>query len=124
MTGPMARGSDPFRVVDPGARFAYHKEDTRTIIGFYFQSDVGSSSAAYEVLSEKTKAAFQEHFHSITTGPKADWILDFGGAHGKKPNFNQELFTKLCDFLEKRLGPDADERTGWKPTLVAGPTKE
>ena len=46
------------KVYDAVPYFAYHKEDTRTIIGFYFQSDVGSSSA-YEVLSEKTKAAFQ-----------------------------------------------------------------
>lgn len=44
---------------------SYHKQDDRTVVGFYFLSILGSDSPAYEVVDETTRRQFEKHFESV-----------------------------------------------------------
>ena len=90
--------------------FAYHKQGDRVVVGFYFRSDVGSSSAAYEIVDAKTKEAFGDHFKSMASGSSAKWLLEFDGAHGNNPTFNEQLFQELYTFMEDKLGAKEAKR--------------
>jgi hypothetical protein len=97
------------RIYDAVPYFAYHKQDDQVLVGFYFRSDVGSSSASYEVVDEKTKEAFGDHFREIVAGATANWILDFDGAHGTH-SFNAPLFEELRRLMSEKLGSGEADR--------------
>jgi len=92
------------RVYDRIPYFAYHKQDDIVIVGFYFQSLLGSSSAAYEVVDDATKRTFSEHFVRIHADAAPTIMVEFDGAAGR-PLFNDDLYNQLKDYLSDKLGP-------------------
>jgi hypothetical protein len=115
------------RIYDRVPYFAYHKQDDEVIVGFYFLSAKGSSSAAYELIDGATKEAFGDHFVGMLSAAATNVLVEFDGARGR-PNFNSALFDQLRDSLSKvdRLGEkktaEALDRheTSTKPTGFAG----
>lgn len=83
------------RVYDRIPYFAYHKQDREAIVGFYFDSAKGSTSAAYELLDDETKGVFEEHFVRILGEAATNTIVEFDGARGK-PTINTEFLDELC----------------------------
>ena len=90
------------KVYDRVPYFAYHKQDDEVIVGFYFLSSKGSSSAAYELVDNETKQVFGDNFVRIMSDPTSNTIVKFDGARGRL-NFNQSLFTELRQVLAKNL---------------------
>ncbi|MCC6698753.1 MAG: hypothetical protein IT365_24225 [Candidatus Hydrogenedentes bacterium] len=82
------------RVYDRIPYFAYHRQDTEVIVGFYFDSAKGSSSAAYELVDEETQQTFEEHFVRILSKAASNTIVEFDGARGR-PTCNLELIEQL-----------------------------
>lgn len=97
------------RIYDEVPYFAYHRQDNDVVVGFYFMSDVGSASAAYEVVDEATKRFFTGHFTSIFAGAATDGSIVELAPHRTAPVFNAELFGKLRAVLENELGKDECE---------------
>jgi hypothetical protein len=94
--------------------FAYHKQDDQMIVGFYFASDRGDTSAAYELIDAQTKQAFHDHFSRIMAAAAENTLVEFDGARGR-PSFDVDLFAKLYAHLSLpgRLGKEkADELLG------------
>jgi hypothetical protein len=89
------------RIYDRVPYFAYHKQGDYIIVGFYFLSGLGSTSAAYELLDKRTKDFFSDHFIRIYS--EASSVVDFDGGRGR-PKFNEKLFKELYSVLETRLG--------------------
>jgi hypothetical protein len=92
------------RVYDRMPYFAYHKQDNDVLVGFYFQSLLGSSSAAYELVDDTTRRTFSEHFVRIHADAASSTMVEFDGAAGR-PLFNNELFNELRKQLSAKLGP-------------------
>jgi hypothetical protein len=90
------------RIYDHIPYFAYHKQNHQVIVGFYFLTMEGSSSAAYEVVDEKTKKAFDDHFMKIRADATRKTLVEFDGARGVY-NFDDVLFRDLQTFLETTL---------------------
>lgn len=95
------------RVYDRVPYFAYHKQDDDVIVGFYFLSAKGHSSAAYELVDDKTKEVFGDHFVGMLSAAATNTLVEFSGARGR-PNFNQPLFSELIDYFgqAQRLGKE------------------
>lgn len=93
------------RVYDRIPYFAYHKQDGAVIVGFYFLSTKGSSSAAYELVDDTTKQVFGDHFVRILSEAADSTLVEFDGARGR-PRFNSELFALLKDSIAQRLTQD------------------
>jgi hypothetical protein len=95
------------RVYDRVPYFAYHKQDDQIIVGFYFLSDKGYASAAYELVDEQTKQVFGTHFVRIMSDAASSTLVEFDGAR-EKPSFDKKLFDNLCDclYLPENLGKD------------------
>lgn len=95
------------RVYDRVPYFAYHKQDDDVIVGFYFLSAKGSSSAAYELVDGKTKEVFGDHFVGMLSAAATSTLVEFDGARGR-PSINESLFEELGDCLRKveRLGEE------------------
>jgi hypothetical protein len=104
------------RVYDRVPYFAYHKQDDEVIVGFYFLSIKGSSSAAYELVDPETKQVFDGHFVSILSESVESTLVEFDGARGR-PNFNEALYEELYGFLEQLLGKEkTDELVNRRPS--------
>jgi hypothetical protein len=90
---------------DQFLRFAYHKEDEKVIIGFYFptQRD-GYDSSIFEVIDDHTKDLFKRHIDAIRD--RAYPLLVGNGGHGADPWFNQALYEQLYDSLVEKLGAE------------------
>lgn len=97
-----AGGRLTIRLYDHIPYFAYHRQNNRVIVGFYFLTAEGSSSAAYEVIDEKTKRVFEDHFLRIRADATEGTLVDFQGAKGIY-DFNADLFNHLRSFLETKL---------------------
>lgn len=95
------------RVYDRVPYFAYHKQDDQVIVGFYFLSAKGSSSAAYELIDGKTKEVFGDHFVGMLSTAATSTLVEFDGARGR-PTIDEALFTDLEDCLRRadRLGEE------------------
>ncbi len=78
--------------------FAYHRQDNDVIVGFYFDSAKGSTSAAYELVDAETKQTFEEHFVRVRSEATNNTIVEFEGARGK-PTYN----AALVETLEKAI---------------------
>jgi hypothetical protein len=108
------------RIYDHIPYFAYHKQNNQVIIGFYFLSIEGSLSASYEVVDEKTKKIFEEHFLKIRADATSRTLVDLEGARGIY-KFNDGLFDELCSFLKTTLDPKkVDELLGLTPVSPEG----
>ena len=99
------------RIYDRVPYFAYHKQDEDVIIGFYFSSGIGSSSAAYEIVDDETRRLFGAHFEQMLSDARENSILEFTGARGDH-YFNEPLFNELVGACEKRLGRGSIKRSG------------
>jgi hypothetical protein len=98
------------RIYDHMPYFAYHRQNQQVIIGFYFLTMEGSSSAAYEVRDPETRKVFEDHFMSIRAESIEGTLLEFDGARGNY-NFNVDLFNDLRKFLVAELGEEkADQQ--------------
>lgn len=86
------------RIYNKVPYFAYHRQNDEVYIGFYFQSLVGSTSAVYEVLDEKTKQQFWDHFASIHGASDTYTLVEFDSERGK-PFVNHKLIGELIDKL-------------------------
>jgi hypothetical protein len=95
------------RVYDRVPYFAYHRQDDEVIVGFYFLSRKGSSSAAYELVDGDTKRVFEGHFDLISSESASATIVEYDGAR-ERANFNEALFADLRRELLAKL-PAADE---------------
>jgi hypothetical protein len=82
--------------------FAYHRQNHQVIIGFYFLTMEGSSSAAYEVIDEQTKKVFEDHFLKIRADSIPGTLVEFSGSQASY-DFNVKLFDDLRNFLETQL---------------------
>jgi hypothetical protein len=110
------------RVYDRIPYFAYHKQDNEVIVGFYFLSSKGSSSAAYEVVDDVTKQVFSDHFGRIFSEAVESTLVEYDGARGR-PIFNETLFTTLLDSIGTHLGKDqAEELVNPQRLTVANET--
>jgi hypothetical protein len=82
------------QVFDRVPYFAYHKQDDQTIIGFYFSSDRGDTSPAYELIDGQTKGVFAAQFNRIMADVAQNTLVEFDGATGR-PSFDDHLFVEL-----------------------------
>ena len=94
-----ARAALSIRVYDRVPYFAYHRQDGQAIVGFYFDSAKGSTSAAYELVDDETKEAFEDHFKKISSDAATNTIVEFDGARGR-PTFNAALVEELEKSIE------------------------
>ena len=96
-----ARAALSIRVYDRVPYFAYHRQDGEAIVGFYFDSAKGSTSAAYELVDDETKEAFEDHFKKIGSDAATNTIVEFDGARGR-PKFNAPLVEELEKSIEAK----------------------
>ena len=89
--------------------FAYHRQGTNVIVGFYFLAMKGFASPAYEPVDEVTTKIFDVHFAKIYTKAVDDFIVEFNDVRGRKPCFNQSLFGELQKYLSGKIGHEADD---------------
>lgn len=92
-------------VFDEIPYFAYHKVDHNVIVGFYFSSAVGHTSAAFEIVDPKTKEFFGQHFNSILGRATNDFIIK-SNPHSGKTEINDKLITELTTVFINKLGQE------------------
>lgn len=91
------------RLYDKVPYFAYHKEDDKVIVGFYFSSALGSSTAAFDVIDPDTQNFFAGHFLSIFD--RATPLLEFSRKNAV-PAFNTKSFEQACKEITDCIGED------------------
>ena len=96
------------RVYDEVPYFAYHKEDTKAIVGFYYAKSVGSTSAAFEVQDLETLKFFQGHFDIICDRAQKTNILEIS-TRQPVADFNGAFYVELYDSLVQNLGKKATD---------------
>jgi hypothetical protein len=90
--------------------FAYHRVGDEVIVGFYFSSAVGHQSAAYEVIDQRTKDFFADHFLSIFSRASTSTRLIRVIHHSGIPEWNDSLFAKLREPIVQELGEAETEK--------------
>lgn len=93
------------RLYDEIPYFAYHRVNNDVIVGFYFSTALGHTSAAYEAVDQQTKNFFEGHFLSIRS--RGSILLQIP-EHRNKPDLNLVLLSQIKESLVKHLG---EERT-------------
>ncbi len=96
------------RVYDEVPYFAYHKEDNKAIVGFYYAKAIGSTSAAFEVQDLETLKFFQSHFDIICDRAQNTSILEIT-TRQPVAEFNSTFYVELYDSLVESLGRKATE---------------
>ncbi len=105
------------RVYDEVPYFAYHKEDNKALVGFYYAKSVGSTSAAFEILDMETLKFFQSHFDIIYDRAQKTDILEVS-TRQPVAEFNSAFYLELYDSLVNNLGKKAtDELISGKKLL-------
>ena len=89
--------------------FAYHRVGDNVIVGFYFSSAVGHSSAAFEVVDPATKEFFGHHFDSILGRACTNYIVRTN-PHRGKIELNHRLINELKDTFIEKLGEERTEK--------------
>jgi len=79
--------------------FAYHKEDNKVYVGFYFSTHLGSTTAAFSVENDQTKRLFEQHFTSIFSRISSQKNILEISKRRSEPWFNRALYYDLCNFL-------------------------
>jgi hypothetical protein len=97
------------RVYDEVPYFSYHSNGDEVIVGFYFTTIVGSSSAAYVVNDQETLGFFRQHFESVFGRASNGIILEVSG-NRNVCDFNHRLCEELTTYLEGELGQEAFQR--------------
>jgi Domain of unknown function (DUF5919) len=97
------------RVYDEVPYFAYHRMGDDVVVGFYFTTMLGSTSAAYMVSDEETRRAFGQHFESVFARAAAGTVLDVSG-HRNVCDFKHQLYDELTRHLKGQLGQHEFER--------------
>lgn len=93
------------RVYDETPYFAYHKQDDKVFVGFYFMSGLGQDSAAFETLDSETRKLFGDHFATIFSS--ASRLLELI-PHRADPLMDLQLMEEMRTALAETLG---EERT-------------
>lgn len=93
------------RVYDEIPYFAYHKEDNKVIVGFYFRPALGWRSPAFEVIDAHTRSFFEGHFSSIFDRSSDRTLLELS-IHRGTLVFNEELYQNLYLCLVNYLGKE------------------
>jgi hypothetical protein len=106
------------RVYDRVPYLAYHKQDAEVIVGFYFDSAKGSTSAAYELVDGVTKQTFEEHFVRIRSEAASNTIVEFEGARGR-PTYKADLVAEL----RKAIQAATDSSAAQQPVAADGATR-
>ena len=91
-------------VFDEIPYFAYHKVEEQVVVGFYFSSNVGHQSAAFEVVDPQTKEFFGQHFNSIMARAHSTYIVRTN--YNGRPEINVPLLDQLKKMLINELEPD------------------
>jgi hypothetical protein len=94
------------RLYDEVPYFAYHREDDKVLVGFYFATAIGSSSSAFEILDDETQDRFEAHFNSICEKAASNALLEVSVQKGI-PLFNEPLYNDLHSTLIQKLGKEA-----------------
>jgi len=97
------------RVYDEVPYFSYHSNGEEVLVGFYFTTIVGSSSAAYLVNDQETLSFFRQHFESVFGRASRGIVLEVSG-NRNVCDFNHRLYEELTSYLRSELGPEAFER--------------
>lgn len=93
------------RVFDEIPYFAYHKVDTKVIVGFYFSSALGHQSAAFDVVDLQTKEFFDAHFTAMFSRAGETHVVRID-PHRRTPDLNEALLAQLQSNLQKELGQE------------------
>jgi Domain of unknown function (DUF5919) len=91
------------RVYDEVPHFAYHQEDDKILVGFYFAESKGSKSAAFEVIDGDTRQFFENHFETICIRANDTSLLKIT-PHSLTASFNVNLYKELYKSLQNELG--------------------
>lgn len=92
------------RMYDELPHFSYHRYDDDVLVGMYFISPLGSTSPAFQVTDAGTKKFFNDHFTSIFDRVSADGCVVELTSKSRTPEFDADLYGRLCDSLIQRLG--------------------
>lgn len=92
------------RVFDAVPYFAYHRQDTELIIGFYFAYGLGGTSPAYEVLDAATQGVFDKHFDSLWEDPKTTASLL--SSHKGVLRIDEKLMEQIRNHISAVLGAE------------------
>ncbi len=93
-------------VFDQIPYFSYHSVGDNVIVGFYFSSTLGYSSAAFEVVDIQTKEFFAEHFRSIFSRAADRYILRTS-PHSGAIELNRALIDDLKKPISEAIGDEA-----------------
>ncbi len=91
------------RVYDEVPNFAFHQENEKFLVGFYFARAIGSTSAAFEVIDPETRKFFKDHFDTICFRANNAHLLEIS-PHTPIAAFNSRFFNVLYKSLVKDLG--------------------
>lgn len=97
------------RIYDEVPYFSYHSNGEEVIVGFYFTTIVGSSSAAYAVTDQETRGFFKQHFESVFGRASGGIVLEVSG-NRNVCDFNHRLYEELTTYLKGELGEDEFRR--------------
>jgi hypothetical protein len=93
------------RIYDEIPYFAYHRENQKMYVGFYFSTSLGYRSAAFEAHDPEAQSFFENHFIHIFSRYEDQFIVKLPTFRGA-PIFNENLFEELRTFLSQRLGEE------------------
>ena len=96
------------RVYDEVPYFAYHKEDEKVLVGFYFTSALGMTGV-FEVMDDEIKKLFDEHFTAIYNRAAENVLLQLL-PQSDVPLFNEDLNNKLYMTLVNNLGKERTDQ--------------
>jgi hypothetical protein len=115
-----ATASLEIRVFDEIPYFAYHKVDSKVIVGFYFSSALGHQSAAFEVVDLQTKEFFDAHFTAMFARAATKYVLRID-PHRRSSDLNALLVAELRTKLDTELGQvEAHRAMGGQSSAAAG----
>jgi hypothetical protein len=97
------KGKLSIRVYDQIPYFAFHKENEKMIVGFYFSTTKGYQSAAFQVIGQENQEFFRGHFISIYNKSLGNNVLELN-PHGGTPVMNDKLFHELMNAIEEKIG--------------------
>jgi hypothetical protein len=88
------------KLYDKVPYFAYHKVDEKTFVGFYFATQLVSSSSVYAVEDEYTRNHLEQHFASIFL--QAQTLLEISSQHAAI-FFNEKLVEEIDSYITGRF---------------------
>jgi hypothetical protein len=111
------------RVYDEIPYFAYHKQNDKVFVGFYFTTALGQDSPAFEVLDPETQKLFADHFATVFgNGFRLLELIP----HRKEPYLDEKLMDEMTEVFVRELGEEQVSRLMGFPSSVlhAGTSSE